>query len=130
MKYMLNTLLILISLLTFSCGKNDDPVPGGGDGGEVVIIANQGKVLCDNKGIEGVVVTDGTYFDVTDSEGSYSLDYNPSATHIYISSPAGYAVPFEESVPKFWIRLKDASDKKNPLSALPLGCTHPRPVYL
>ncbi len=112
MKYMLNTLLVLIGLLAFSCGKNDDPVPGG-DGGEDVIIANQGKVLCDNKGIEGVVVTDGTYFDVTDSEGSYSLDYNPSATHIYISSPSGYAVPFEESVPKFWIRLKDVSDKKN-----------------
>ncbi len=110
----MNQFLACIQIILFlflSCKKGDDPTSGEPD--EPVVIANEGKVLCNQQGIAGVVVTDGTSFDVTDENGSYSLSYNPSATHVYISSPAGYTVEVANSVPKFWIRLKDISDKKN-----------------
>lgn len=73
----------------------------------------EGKVVVNNEVVEGVVVTDGTNFAVTDKNGVYSLSCNSSATHIYISSPAGYTVPVENSVPKFWIKLTKESDRKN-----------------
>lgn len=101
----------LVLFLLLSCKKEDDPNNGGTE--EPVVITYEGKVLCDQQGIAGVVVTDGTSFTVTDENGFYSLDYNPAATHVYISSPAGYTVSVENSVPKFWVRLRSVSDKKN-----------------
>ncbi|OFX29525.1 MAG: hypothetical protein A2W90_22995 [Bacteroidetes bacterium GWF2_42_66] len=100
----------IVMFLLLSCKKEDDPDNPGTD---PVVITYEGKVLCDQKGIEGVVVTDGYACTVTDANGFYSLEYNSTATNIYISSPAGYTVPVENSVPKFWVRLKSISDKKN-----------------
>ena len=100
----------ILFFLLLSCKKEDDPDNPGPD---PVDITYEGKVLCDQSGIQGVVVTDGISFTVTDENGFYSLDYNPLATHIYISSPSGYTVPVEKSVPKFWVRLRSVSDKKN-----------------
>ena len=98
-------------IFTASCGKENNPSDNGGDDKPVNIVKS-GKVLCDSKGVAGVVVTDGTNFTQTAADGAYELPYNPSATHIYISSPAGYTVPVERSVPKFWVALKNAPDKK------------------
>ncbi len=103
--------IAITAILSTSCKGNEDPGTGGGGGS--ISIKNEGKVVCNQEGIQGVVVTDGTQFTVTDATGAFSLPYNPVATHIYISSPAGYTVPVEKSVPKFWVRLRDISDKKN-----------------
>ncbi len=101
-----------LTSITVSCSGNKDDGGGNGGGGGISVV-NAGKVLCNGSGISGVVVTDGTQFAVTDASGAFSLPYNPIATHVYISSPAGYTVPVENSVPKFWVRLKDISDKKS-----------------
>ncbi|AGY53979.1 Metallophosphoesterase [Bacteroidales bacterium CF] len=105
-------LLATMTIFTASCGKENNPSGDGGDDKPVNIVKS-GKVLCDSKGVAGVVVTDGTNFTLTAADGAYELPYNPSATHVYISSPAGYTVPVERSVPKFWVALKNAPDKKN-----------------
>jgi hypothetical protein len=67
----------------------------------------KGTVLCEGKGLAGVVVTDGTHFCQTDSKGNYSLEVDPLASFIYISSPAGYQVPVENSVPQFHKRIQE-----------------------
>ncbi len=104
--------LCFVAILILACSAEIDPGNNGGGGGNVSI-KYEGKVLCDQKGVAGVVVSDGTNCALTDQNGAYSLSYNPSATHIYISSPAGYSVSVENSVPKFWVRLNQISDKKN-----------------
>lgn len=99
-------------MLTAACGKSDgpeEPGKGGGNGGTSRV--PKGKVTCNGQGIAGVVVTDGTYFALTDDDGSYSLPLNPKAVHIYISSPAGYSVPVENGVAMFWTRLDAIEDK-------------------
>lgn len=105
--------LQLIAAIVFIITSCSEKINSGTGGGGSVTLKNEGKVLCNSEGIQGVVVTDGTQFTTTDVTGAFSLPYNPVATHIYISSPAGYTVPVERSVPKFWIRLRDISDKKN-----------------
>jgi len=115
MKSLFKVVVFYTAMMVFacSCGKESNSGNGGGSDTTIVSVAKAGKVLCDSKGVSGVVVTDGTNFTQTDANGAYSLPYNPSATHIYISSPAGYTVPVDRSVPKFWILLKSISDKKN-----------------
>jgi len=105
------SLFCMISIILINCaceGKNDPE-----NGGDDVTVTREGKVMCNQQGIAGVVVTDGNNFTQTDDTGFFSLPYNSLSTHIYISSPSGYTVSVENSVPKFWIRLKDISDKKN-----------------
>ncbi|WP_423126640.1 calcineurin-like phosphoesterase C-terminal domain-containing protein [Gaoshiqia sp. Z1-71] len=101
--------IVLLSIV--SCSKENDI--DNGEENKPIVIVNEGKVVCDQQGVAGVVVTDGTTFVVTDQNGSFSIPYDPVATHVYITSPAGYTVPVVNSVPKFWVRLKDVPDKKN-----------------
>ncbi|WP_321332413.1 calcineurin-like phosphoesterase family protein [uncultured Bacteroides sp.] len=72
-----------------------------------------GHVWCNHTGISGVVVTDGTNFTVTNGKGFYTLPPNPASTHVYISSPAGYTVPVENSVAMFWVKLNREANTKN-----------------
>lgn len=72
----------------------------------------RGRVVCGDKGIADVVVTDGLHFALTDKKGNYSLPADGKATHVYISSPAGYTVAVENSVPLFWVSLQQVKDRK------------------
>lgn len=102
--------LFLLLGLAFGCSKKSDlPVAEDNNGVKVV----SGKVQGASKGLAGVVVTDGTGFTVTDVNGSYSLAYSSTATHIYISTPPGYYAPVLNSVPRFFISLGSIADKKN-----------------
>jgi hypothetical protein len=78
-----------------------------------VDIAFQGIVTDGQRGVAGVVVTDGKNFTQTDNQGQYTLPYRQDATHIYISSPSGYEVAFENSVPMFWKAIRNENDRKN-----------------
>lgn len=114
MNKILNTLLALtaILLLAAACSKSDDGdnENGNGNGGGSSPYP-KGKVTCNGQGVAGVVVSDGTYFDVTDDNGAYELPLNSKAVHVFISSPAGYTVRTEQAVTKFWTRLADVKDK-------------------
>lgn len=104
---------ISMLLIAFACGKSDQVVTDGGNTDNNHLLSYEGFVRCNNQGLVGVVVTDGKNLTQTDETGKFSLPYNSLASHIYISSPAGYTVPIEKSVPIFWKNLKEVKDKKD-----------------
>lgn len=103
---------IFVLLIAFACGQSN-PVTNDENIDDNHLFSYEGHVRCNGHGIAGVVVTDGKNLTRTDETGKFSLPYNSSATHVYISSPAGYTVLVEKSVPMFWVDLKKVEDRKN-----------------
>lgn len=82
-----------------------------------------GQVRCDGKGLEHVVVTDGTHFTQTDRKGRYQLAVSEQASFIYLSTPSGYLPARNGSRPLFFepidrqrARTYDFELAKNPKS--------------
>lgn len=73
----------------------------------------KGNVSCAGKGMADVLVTDGVNFCKTDRNGNYEMEVDQASGFIYLSSPAGYTVPVENSVPQFYKNLnKEARSGK------------------
>src|SRR6187549_876479 len=68
----------------------------------------KGKVQSEGKGIAGVPVTDGSTIVLTDKNGQYELESNTTAEFVYISVPAGYAIPEYKGIASFYKRIKDS----------------------
>ena len=49
----------------------------------------RGTVFCENKGICGVVVSDGKNCVQTDKQGNYSLNIDNESRFVFISTPSG-----------------------------------------
>ncbi len=74
----------------------------------------KGLVTCDGIGIKNIVVTDGINFCQTNNKGKYLLKVDKTSNFIYLSSPAGYLVPVDKSVPQFYKKLNgNTSSQKN-----------------
>lgn len=65
-----------------------------------------GSVICGTEKLEGVVVTDGTNFTSTKSNGKFSLNARDDAEFVYILTPSGYVAPFEEGTPQFYQKIE------------------------
>jgi len=65
----------------------------------------KGKVLCNGKGLEKVVVTDGEKCVITDSKGSYTLPTSGNTAFVYLSTPSGYLPPDSLNVPRFYQKI-------------------------
>ncbi len=65
------------------------------------------------KGIQGVSVTDGFSVVNTDAGGVYSFYPHPEAQFVYISIPAGFSIPTEKFLPKFYQQLSRAKTRYN-----------------
>ena len=102
--------LFLLLVFTTMCGKSEADLP---QDHETATLSREGSVLCEGNGVANVVVTDGINFTSTGSDGKYSLPYNASTRLVYISSPAGYTVPVEKSVPLFWKNTKKQDDQQS-----------------
>lgn len=59
-----------------------------------------------NRGIPGVVVSDGYTVMTTDQNGFYSFIKHPSAVFVFFSTPARYKIPGNGGVPVFYARLE------------------------
>lgn len=59
-----------------------------------------GKVSCEGKGIEGVVVSDGVEVAVTDKDGVYQLVSKKKHGYVFVSVPSGYEVPINIVFPQ------------------------------
>lgn len=70
-----------------------------------------GKVLCDGKGVPGVVVTDGIDCVLTNEQGCYMLEGKRNARFVYLTVPAGYIPPTKQTIPLFYKKI-DASQKE------------------
>jgi hypothetical protein len=57
------------------------------------------------KGISGVVVTDGTNCSTTDSNGNYSLQSTNEAKFVYITIPSGYEIPTDHHIARFYQKI-------------------------
>ena len=71
--------------------------------------AIRGRVVCDGKGVEGVVVTDGIRATRTDAKGQYKLKIDDTRSRlVYISVPSGYEVPSVRGfMPDFYRPIKE-----------------------
>lgn len=65
-----------------------------------------GKVLADEKPLQGVAVTDGTTVVRTDYKGRYQIDADKEAKYVYISLPDGVEVPVQNGVPVLYAEIK------------------------
>lgn len=66
-----------------------------------------GSVMCDNLGIEGVVVTDGYTCVKTDQRGHYSIQKDSNSKYVYLSLPSGYITKVESTIPEFYKVIKE-----------------------
>lgn len=83
----------------------------------------KGKVTCDGKGIQGVVVTDGFRCVQTTSSGEYAIPSLGDARFVYISTPSGYQTSREATIPQFYHEIDHIKSqtynfelKKNPMN--------------
>lgn len=125
-----------------SCGddhKNDDPVdPVTPDKPTTSTVINGTTIAEGNnlaglvtdsstgKGIEGVPVSDGYSFTVTDANGVYQMEMNRYCRVVYITTPSAYQIPVDPdrpSIPKFYSTNVDRSQtlSRNDFTLTPLG---------
>lgn len=71
-----------------------------------------GRVADDEKGIAGVVVSDGYETTLTDQQGNYHLPIHPEAEFVFISLPSGYKIPHTEGIAKFFEPLDFSKQKQ------------------
>ena len=62
----------------------------------------KGIVLCQGKGVPGVLVSDGDLITETDANGHYWLESRKRNSLVFIILPAGYDVLTREAIPQFW----------------------------
>lgn len=79
--------------------------PRNGEGINLSQVVLKGKVHNKGKGIAGVAVTDGINITRTSQDGQYTLHSNATAEFVYISVPAGYAIPEKKGIAAFYQRI-------------------------
>ena len=62
----------------------------------------KGSVRCGSQSIEGVIVTYGYGFAVTDRGGRFVLDIRDDAEFVHIVTPSGYVADWTSGVPAFY----------------------------
>ena len=64
-----------------------------------------GKVHCEGKGLEGVIVTDGTNFCTTSYGGFFILDITAESEFVSIVTPSGYMADYSSGSPEFYRKV-------------------------
>lgn len=73
----------------------------------------KGKVHSKGKPLAGVVVSDGYSVVKTDGKGRYEIKLHTDAVAVFVSVPAGYAIPNEKGIARFYHLLRDVQPAKN-----------------
>lgn len=71
-----------------------------------------GKVSCQGKGLQGVTVSDGYHCVSTDKAGGYEMPICGDSRFVYISTPSGYTVDTQNTIPQFYKEL-DLAKQQN-----------------
>lgn len=72
------------------------------EGTEFISRQLNGKVTANGHGITGVVVSDGFTVATTDQQGRYKMQTHHDARFVFISLPAGYEIPQEQGIARFY----------------------------
>lgn len=67
-----------------------------------------GKIHSNQKGIEGIVITDGKGCTKTDKNGRFELMTDGNQNYIYYSLPSGYESPTENGIPIFFKKIENS----------------------
>jgi hypothetical protein len=70
----------------------------------------KGSVCSGEKGIAGIVVSDGFNFAITDNSGDFTLDISQKAKFVFIITPSGFTAARADGVSQFFRRISDTSD--------------------
>ena len=81
----------------------------------------KGRVTANNKGISGVVVSDGYSVVATDSKGQYEITPNADARAVFVSTPAGYEFNHDKCIARHYSLLKKNDETKIDFELTPLG---------
>lgn len=109
--------VMVILAVTAACNKDEHvkpaPKPDPDKGivypsGDYNIV---GAVTCDDKGIPGVSVSDGTIVVRTDSKGVFAFKSGKKTGYVFISIPSGYNVENKGVLPQFYANV--TSGKKD-----------------
>ncbi len=65
-----------------------------------------GRISSEGKGLEKVVVSDGFSVTQTDAKGNYVLEVHYDARFLFYTLPAGYEIPEEKGIARFYTPLK------------------------
>lgn len=95
---MKNSITLFISLVLSLTMCTVEPCPGTTSSYGTL----SGKVICEGRGISGVVVSDGITAVVTDAHGRYSFKSDGKLGYVFISIPGGFTVPCDGPYPIFW----------------------------
>lgn len=93
-------------------GANTQVLPA--ESTDITNLTLKGKVQSNGQGIGGVPVTDGINITLTDKNGNYSLLSNKTVQFVYITIPAGYAIPHNKGIAQFY---KAVDTKQNAFTA-------------
>lgn len=67
-----------------------------------------GTVAADSRALSGVTVSDGYNCTVTDPAGQFTIEVNPDANFVFVSTPSGYLPPVDSlNHPLFYLPLSD-----------------------
>jgi hypothetical protein len=69
---------------------------------DITNLTLKGRVQSNGAGVANVAVSDGINITLTDKNGNYQLLSNKTARFVYISVPAGYAIPNEKGIARFY----------------------------
>jgi hypothetical protein len=73
-----------------------------------------GKVRCEGKAVEKVVVTDGFACVQTDENGYYTIPFHDESRFIYLSTPSGYLPEtVQGTIPVFYKKIEATADTYN-----------------
>ncbi len=89
----------LFVLLIFTCQLSADEC--------LRHITVKGKICCQEKGLANILVTDGEFCTLTDSDGTYYLLSDTGKSFIYYTLPSGYEAPLENGLPLFYKRINN-----------------------
>ncbi|WP_276496616.1 calcineurin-like phosphoesterase family protein [Pontibacter litorisediminis] len=71
----------------------------------------KGTVKAHGKGLANIAVSDGYHVVQTNARGKYKLPVNSKAEFVFLSIPAGYALPNENGIAKHYQRLSEGSGR-------------------
>lgn len=103
----------IITLLQYACSEDNNTLIPEDSSLDFEVTAGMnlaGKVLIDNKGAEGVVVSDGYTVTLTDANGIYQMKRDAKAGFVFIALPANCKVPAKGNMATLYVPIDQSKE--------------------